>query len=361
MLHQVEAQRDQPEVNISFRFSTSLVTRVTSDPVGAWSNQARSSAACGEELGAQVGDHRLARAVQVRDLEVAEEGRQTSATPRRRGPQEPGPAPVGRTRPRRRRCAGRALCTGPSIAPRRIHGPASSSSEQHREHAERAREQPGVRRASRSARRNSEPLVVPLAAVDGSPRARSSASSEPTPDLGGFAALARAWEGLAVAFTAPRAPLGPAGAPTVSRTSPAARRARRGCRAARCGPRRARRSGRRGARSTGGARRGSRCGRGRRSSGWRRARDSVSVSTALSESSSTSTAGRLASARAMHVRWRWPPESVTPRSPISLVVALGEARDLVGHARQARELALRLGSSKAAFRNRSRRSRATSR
>src|SRR5215469_14873377 len=47
-------------------------------------------------------------------------------------------------------------------------------------------------------------------------------------------------------------------------------------------------------------------------------RRSVSVSTAESGSSSTTTRAPATSARASATRWRWPPERLTPRSPISV-------------------------------------------
>ena len=45
---------------------------------------------------------------------------------------------------------------------------------------------------------------------------------------------------------------------------------------------------------------------------------SVSLSIAEVASSRTSTAGSRSSARAMVMRWRWPPESFWPRSPTRL-------------------------------------------
>ena len=42
---------------------------------------------------------------------------------------------------------------------------------------------------------------------------------------------------------------------------------------------------------------------------------SVAVSTADSASSSSSKGASASSARAIATRWRWPPDSVTPRSP----------------------------------------------
>ena len=44
-------------------------------------------------------------------------------------------------------------------------------------------------------------------------------------------------------------------------------------------------------------------------------RTSVRVSTELVASSRMRIAGSLSSARAMAMRWRWPPLSLTPRSP----------------------------------------------
>ena len=47
-------------------------------------------------------------------------------------------------------------------------------------------------------------------------------------------------------------------------------------------------------------------------------RDSVPASTLDVESSSTSIGGSSASVRAMESRCRWPPESETPRSPMTV-------------------------------------------
>ena len=45
---------------------------------------------------------------------------------------------------------------------------------------------------------------------------------------------------------------------------------------------------------------------------------SLSASRLLVASSSTSTRGSMRIARAIAMRWRWPPESCTPRSPTSV-------------------------------------------
>ena len=37
--------------------------------------------------------------------------------------------------------------------------------------------------------------------------------------------------------------------------------------------------------------------------------------------------GSASSARAIAIRWRWPPDSVSPRSPIERVVAVGQLGD----------------------------------
>ena len=45
---------------------------------------------------------------------------------------------------------------------------------------------------------------------------------------------------------------------------------------------------------------------------------SVEASTDAVASSSTSTRGSTRKARAMAMRWRWPPDSVKPRSPTTV-------------------------------------------
>ena len=71
-------------------------------------------------------------------------------------------------------------------------------------------------------------------------------------------------------------------------------------------------------RSRAAARRSARCGRRPTSRRCASTVASVRVSTAESGSSSTSTRASEISARASATRWRWPPERLTPRSPISV-------------------------------------------
>ena len=56
---------------------------------------------------------------------------------------------------------------------------------------------------------------------------------------------------------------------------------------------------------------------------------SVALSMALVESSRIRMRGSVSSARAIAIRWRCPPESVTPRSPIDRLVALRQLADEV--------------------------------
>ena len=53
-------------------------------------------------------------------------------------------------------------------------------------------------------------------------------------------------------------------------------------------------------------------------------RDSDAASSELVASSSISITGSLRMARAMAMRWRWPPESFTPRSPTTVSYASGK-------------------------------------
>jgi hypothetical protein len=56
---------------------------------------------------------------------------------------------------------------------------------------------------------------------------------------------------------------------------------------------------------------------------------SLSVSSALVASSSSRIGASFRKARAMAMRWRWPPDSRAPASPTQGVVALGQGRDEV--------------------------------
>ena len=101
-------------------------------------------------------------------------------------------------------------------------------------------------------------------------------------------------------------------------TAPRCATARRWCPRRRCGRRPARPRGRRGAASTSGGRsaRWSAPAARRASAAWMRS--SVWASIAEVASSSTSTFGLARAARARAMRWRWPPESVKPRSPTTV-------------------------------------------
>ena len=70
----------------------------------------------------------------------------------------------------------------------------------------------------------------------------------------------------------------------------------------------------------------------RRASSVRQIAASVSGSSALVASSRISTRGLCASARASTTRWRWPPDSLPPRSPTIVSVALRQRRDDVPQA-----------------------------
>jgi hypothetical protein len=72
---------------------------------------------------------------------------------------------------------------------------------------------------------------------------------------------------------------------------------------------------------------------------------SVSASTDDSESSSTSRRGVEASARASATRWRWPPDSVMPRSP-TIVASPSGIRSRSRSSPAAREAAFTFGSSR---------------
>ena len=61
---------------------------------------------------------------------------------------------------------------------------------------------------------------------------------------------------------------------------------------------------------------------------------SLSESSELVASSSTRIGASFRIARAIAMRWRWPPESFTPRSPTSVVVAVGQRLDELRRVRQ---------------------------
>ena len=101
-------------------------------------------------------------------------------------------------------------------------------------------------------------------------------------------------------------------------TAGSAPRARPGCRRRRPGRDRARRCGRPAPGSSGGARSAGWCGPAVTARSVALISASTRGSTAEVASSSTSTRGSGSSARASAMRWRWPPDRVSPRSPTTV-------------------------------------------
>ena len=262
----------------------------------------------GEDGGPQVAHRGLAGArhherAPVRDGRARDHHRQIDA-------REPG-----ERRPARRRLEPAAEARAPVRADQVIepglHDPGGRQLEQEAGHDQRQREQHLA-----AVGRDEVPQARHQAGVVGPPSASSSCIAS--------AAAERAAGSRALTPAPPHAPAlrrdpprAPAPGPC-ARTARPARPARRGCRAPRCAPPRARRSDPPCARCSRDARPPPRCAPRRppparagsplrsRRRRWRACRRG------------SGSRGRSSSARASAVRWRWPPESITPRSPTTV-------------------------------------------